>query len=255
MRRSQEQEGDLLSTPPRAEAALPPSSNLLLAALSDADYRRLEPHLEPVRLPVGKILREPGEPITHVEFPTEGIVSLVVALEDEMPMEIAIIGNEGMVGASLLLGGLGAPGPLRRSVVQVPGHAYRMRADILVEEFERGGKLCHWLLRFTQALITQVAQIAVCSRHHELEAQVCRWLLQRLDRLASSELYVTHREIAALLGVRREGVTQAACDLQEAGLIRYGRGHVEVLDRAGIEQRACECVKVIQREYARLLGV
>jgi CRP-like cAMP-binding protein len=255
VRHSRGPKGDLLTTSPHVDASLPPSSNLLLAALTDADFGRLEPHLEPFSLRAGKILREPGEPITHVLFPTEGIVSLVVELEDEMPMEIAIVGNEGMVGASLLLVGLGAQGPLRRAVVQVPGHAYRMRADILFEEFERGGKLCHWLLRFTQALITQVAQIAVCSRHHELEAQVCRWLLQRLDRLASGELYVTHREIAALLGVRREGVTQAACDLQEAGLIRYSRGHVEVLDRAGVEQRACECVKVIQREYARLLGV
>lgn len=255
MRHSRDHDGELLSSPPHVEASPPPSSNLLLAALPDVDYLRLESHLEPFALTGGQILSEPGEPITHVFFPTAGIVSVVVELENETSLEIAIIGNEGMVGTSLLLGGLGAPGPHRRSVVQVPGQAYRMRADILFAEFERGGKLCHWLLRFTQALITQVAQIAVCSRHHHLEAQVCRWLLQRLDRLASGELYVTHKDIAALLGVRREGVTQAASDLQEAGLIRYSRGHVEVLDRAGIGQRACECVKVIQKEYARLLGV
>jgi CRP-like cAMP-binding protein len=234
---------------------LPPTSNLLLAALPDSDYHRLEPHLEPVVLAGGEILGEPGSPITHVFFPTEGIVSMVVDLENELPMEVAIIGNEGMVGTSLLLAGLGAPTSFRRSVVQVPGHAYRMRADILFAEFDRGGKLSHWLLRFTQALITQVAQIAVCARHHELQAQVCRWILQRLDRLATSEIYVTHKEIAALLGVRREGVTEATCHLQEAGLIRYSRGPVEVLDRPGIEQRACECVNVIQKEYARLLGV
>jgi CRP-like cAMP-binding protein len=227
----------------------------LLAALSDPDYRRLEPHLEPFALSSGQVLCESGDPITHVFFPTEGIVSVVVDLEKQTPMEIAIIGNEGMVGASLLLGGLGAPGPLRRSVVQVPGHAYRMRADILFAEFERGGTLSHWLLRFTQALITHVAQIAVCSRHHDVEPQVCRWLLQRIDRLARGELYVTQKEIAALLGVRREAVTQAACNLQEARLIRYARGCVEVLDRVGIEGRACECVHVIQKEYARLLGV
>jgi CRP-like cAMP-binding protein len=170
-------------------------------------------------------------------------------------VEIAIIGNEGMTGTSLLLEGLGAPGPLRRSVVQIAGHAYRMRADHLMREFERGGKLRHWLLRYTQALITQIAQIAVCNRHHELEAQMCRWLLQRLDRLTSSELYATHKEIASLLGVRREGVSEAASNLQEAGLIRYSRGHVEVLDRAGVERRGCECLSVIQKEYARLLGV
>jgi CRP-like cAMP-binding protein len=218
------------------------------------DYLRLEPHLEPFGLYCGIVLAESGAPITHVYFPTEGIVSVLVELENETPMEIAFIGNEGMVGTSLLLGGLGAPAPLRRSVVQVPGQAYRMRAEILFAEFARGGKLCHWLLRFTQALITQVAQIAACARHHELEAQVCCWLLHRLDRLASDDLHVTHKEIASLLGVRREGVTQVACNLQEAGLIRYARGYLEVLDRVGIERRACECVNVIQKEYARLLG-
>jgi CRP-like cAMP-binding protein len=254
VRHSRKHDGKILSTRSHAEVSLPPSNNLLLAALPDVDYVRLEPHLDPVRLSCGMILAEPGAPVTHVYFPTEGIVSILVELEHETPMEIAIIGNEGMVGTALLLGGLEAQHPLHRSVVQVPGQAYRMRADILFAEFKRGDKLRHWLLCFTQALIAQVAQIAGCSRHHEVEAQVCRWLLQRLDRLASGQLYVTHKEIAALLGVRREGVTQAACDLQEAGLIRYARGHVQVIDRAGLERRACECVKAIKEEYSRILG-
>ena len=201
------------------------------------------------------VIYEPGEQISHVFFPTEGIVSMLANLEDGTSMEIAIIGNEGMTGVSMLLEGTGSPGPMRRSVMQLGGHGYRLRADFLMSEFERGGKLRHWLLRFTQALITQIAQIAVCNRHHELEAQMCRWLLQRLDRLASNELYATQKEIASLMGVRREGVTEAAGRLQDAGLIRYTRGHVVVLDRAGLERRGCECLSVIQKEYARLLGV
>lgn len=227
----------------------------MLAALPDADYRRLEPHLECVPLPAGRIISETGDAVNEVLFPTEGIVSVIVTLEDGTSVEIATIGNEGMIGTTLLLEGLGAPGPNRQSVVQLPGHAYRLQAEFLMTEFERGGKLRLWLLRYTQALITQIAQIAVCSRHHQLEAQLCRWLLQRLDRLVSAEIHVTHKEIASMLGVRREGVTEAACRLQEAGLIRYSRGHVMVLDRAGVEQRACECLGVIQKEYARLLGV
>jgi CRP-like cAMP-binding protein len=223
--------------------------------LPDPDYFRLEPHLEFVSLTPGKVVYEPGGEAPYVYFPTEGIVSVLATLEDRTSVEIAIIGNEGIVGTSLLLEGIAAHAPLRSSVVQVAGHAYRLRGDFLMEEFERGGELRHWLLRYTQALITQIAQIAVCIRHHDLEAQVCRWLLQRLDRLKSVELYVTHKEIASLLGVRREGVTEAACHLQDAGLIRYSRGHVTVLDRAGIEQRACECLGVIQKEYDRLLDV
>jgi CRP-like cAMP-binding protein len=228
--------------------------NRLLAALPDTDYRRLEPHLEGVELPAGKVISELGEQITHVFFPTNGIVSTLAILGAERPVEVAITGNEGMIGISTLLEGPGSPSLMRRSVVQVAGHAYRLRADLLMNEFERGGKLRHGLLRYTQALITQIAQIAVCNRHHALEAQVCRWLLQRLDRLAGNELQVTHKEIANLLGVRREGVTEVACQLQDAGLIRYSRGHVVVLERSGIEQRVCECFGVIQKEYARLLG-
>lgn len=227
----------------------------MLAALPDADYLRLEPHLECVELPLGKAIANPGDPVTHVYFPTEGIVSVIVDLLDDTSVEIAVVGNEGMTGSSVLLEGLGEPGPPRRTVVQVAGHAYRLRADFLMNEFERGGKLRHWLLRYTQAFITQIAQIAVCNRHHELETQLCRWLLQRLERLASTEIYATHKEIASLLGVRREGVTEAATKLQDAGLIRYSRGHVVVLDRGRLEQRGCECLNVIQKEYARLLEV
>jgi CRP-like cAMP-binding protein len=221
--------------------------------LPDPVYLRLESHLESVALTPGKVVYEPGEDAPYVFFPTEGIVSVLAALEDRTSVEVAIIGNEGFVGTSLLLEGADAPAPLHSSVVHVAGHAYRLRTDILMEEFGRGGELRHWLLRYTQALITQVAQIAVCIRHHGLEAQVCRWLLQRLDRLRSIELYVTHKEIASRLGVRREGVTEAACHLQDAGLIRYSRGHITVLDRGGIEQRTCECLGIIQREYRRLL--
>jgi CRP-like cAMP-binding protein len=227
----------------------------LLAALPDVEYLRLEPHFEHVALSSGECLVEPDVPITHVFFPTEGIVSVIAELSGDTSIEIAIIGNEGMINTTLLLEGLRASSPMRRSVVQIAGHAYRVRAEILLAEFERGGRLRHWLLRFTQALITQIAQIAVCSRHHAVEAQLSRWLMQRLDRLKSDEIYVTHKEIATLLGVRREGVTEAACDLQDAGLIRYSRGHVELLDRAGLRKKSCECLGVIQKEYARLLGV
>ena len=227
----------------------------MLAALPDADYRRLETHLEWVELARGQTVFNPGEPVTHVFFPTEGIVSVISGLDDEASVEIAIIGNEGLIGTSVLLEGLGAPAPLRRSVVQVAGRAYRLRAEVLLQEFERGGKLQHWLLRYTQALITQIAQIAVCSGQHELQPKMCRWMLQRLDRLASDELHATHKEMANLLGVRREGVTDIARQLQETGLIRYSRGHISVLDRVGLEQRACECFAVMQKEYARLLGV
>ncbi len=235
--------------------ALPPTRNLLLAALPDEDFRRLAPHLEPVALTRGAVLAELGGRRTHAFFPTEGIVSELVNMADGTSLEIAVVGNEGMVGVSMLLEGTGAPGPSRRSVVDVPGHAYRIRADFLMEEFERGGKLQHLLLLYTQALITQVAQIAACMRWHEQEAQLCRWLLQRLDRLAGTELQVTQREIADLLGVRREGVNEAASGLQAAGLIRCTRGAIEVLDREKLAKRGCECRDVIQKEYARLLGV
>jgi CRP-like cAMP-binding protein len=233
-----------------------PSGNRLLAALPQAEYSRLAPHLTPVDLPRGKILCDRGERLTHAFFPTEGIVSVLVDdLADGTPMEIASIGKEGMISVSIVLEGLDAPVALRRSVVQMAGHAYRIPAAILLAEFERAGQLQNWLLRFTQALITQVAQIAVCNQCHELEAQVCRWLLQRIDRQPNVEIPVTQQEVADMLGVRREGVTGAASRLQEANLIRYARGHLVVLDPAGLAKRGCECRDVIQKEYARLLGV
>jgi CRP-like cAMP-binding protein len=234
--------------------ALPATSNLLLGALSDPDYRRIEPHLEFVTLTPGQVIFEPGEGLTHFFFPAEGIVSVRAGGKDQSSMEIAIIGNEGIVGSSLLIEDVAAPAP-QRSIVQVGGHAYRLRAELLMEELARGGELRRWLLRYRQALITQIAQIAVCGRRHPLEARLCRWLLQRVDRLARIELYVTQDEMAALLGVSRECVVEAMSHLQGAGLIRHGRSHVTVLDRAGLKLRACECLAVIQKEYGQLLCV
>ena len=235
-----------------AETTLRPTSNGLLAALPEADYRRLEPHLEPMPLPFGDAISEPGARITHVFFPTEGVVSLVNELEDGNSAEIAVTGNEGLVEISLLLGG--ATAPPRRAVVQSAGHAYRLQADFLMKEFERDGELRHLLLRYTQALITQVAQTAACNRHHTVAEQLCRSLLMRLDRSPGGELHITHEVLASALGVRREGVTEVARHLQSDGLIQYRRGHITVLDRPGLEQRACECYAVIKNEYARLLA-
>jgi CRP-like cAMP-binding protein len=228
----------------------PPSKNLLLAALPGEDYRRLEPHLEPIALPLGRAIYESGDRLAHVYFPTEGIVSLLYVMENGASAEIAVTGNEGLVGISLFMGGDSTPS---RAIVQSAGHAYRLRADMLKREFDRGGPLQHLLLRFTQALITQMAQTAVCNRHHTVEQQLCRWLLLSLDRLASNELHMTQELIANMLGVRREGVTESAGRLQEAGLIRYHRGQIAVLDRPRLEQRVCECYAVVKRECDRLL--
>jgi CRP-like cAMP-binding protein len=235
-----------------AATTLQPTSNFLLAALPEMDYRKLQPKLEPVPLLLGEAISDPGERMTHVFFPTEGIVSLVNVLEDGSSGEIAVTGNEGLVGISLFLGG--ATAPPRRAVVQSPGHAYRLQADFLMKEFERAGELQHLLLRYTQALITQVAQTAACNRHHSLAEQLCRCLLMRLDRLPGNELHMTQELIANALGVRREGVTEVASYLQKAGLIQYSRGRITVLDRPGLEQRGCECYAVIKNEYARLLA-
>ena len=231
-----------------------PTGNQLLAALSRAEFSRLVPHLIPADLARGAILYEKGERPTHAYFPTDGIVSVTVDISDGPPTEIAVIGSEGMIGVSILLEDRDGPVLTRRSAVQVEGHAYRIRADILRQEFARAGELQRWLLRFTQALLTQVAQTAVCNRCHDLEAQLCRWLLQRADRLASAEIPVTQQEIADLLGVRREGVAGAAGRLQDAGLIRYARGHLAILDKLGLAKKGCECRDVIRKEYARLLG-
>jgi CRP-like cAMP-binding protein len=232
-------------------AAHSAAKNRLLAALSTADLERLLPHLELLELPLGLTLYESGGRMTHVYFPTEGIVSLLYVMENGASAEIAVTGNEGMVGVSLFMGGESTPSS---ALVQSAGQAYRLDAETLKREFERGGELQHLLLRFTQALITQMAQTAVCNRHHSVEQQLCRWLLLSLDRLPSNELRMTQELIANMLGVRREGVTESAQRLQDAGLIRYQRGHITVLDRPRLEQRVCECYAVVKRETDRLLA-
>jgi CRP-like cAMP-binding protein len=228
----------------------PATDNALLAELSPMDYQRLLPHLEHVALPLGWSVYEAGGKMDHVFFLTEGIVSLLYVMENGASAEIAITGNEGLVGISLFMGGESTPS---RAVVQSAGQAYKLPAKLLKQEFERGGELQHLLLRYTQALITQMAQTAVCNRHHTVEQQLCRWLLLSLDRLPSNELRMTQELIANMLGVRREGVTEAAGHLQNDGLIEYQRGHITVLDRPKLEQRVCECYAVVKRESDRLL--
>ena len=223
--------------------------NHLLAALPDAEWRRWLPHLEFVELPLGQVLYESGDTLSHVYLPVSAIVSLLYIMEDGASAEIAVVGNEGLVGISLFMGGESTPS---RAVVQSAGSGYRMKAGILKEEFKRAPVL-HLLLRYTQALITQMAQTAVCNRHHTLDQQLCRWLLLSMDRLSGDELIMTQELIANMLGVRREGVTEGAGKLQKAKLISYARGHITVLDRAGLEQRSCECYAVVKKEYDRLL--
>jgi CRP-like cAMP-binding protein len=199
---------------------------------------------------LGDVLYESGANLRNVYFPTTAIVSLLYMLADGASAEIAVVGNEGMIGVSLFMGG---ETTTNRAVVQSAGHAYRLPSQLLKDEFTRAGPLQHLLLRFTQALITQMAQTAVCNRHHSVDQQLCRWLLLSLDRLASNDLVMTQELIANMLGVRREGVTEAAGNLQQAGLIRYSRGHITVLDRAGLEARSCECYAVVKTETDRLL--
>jgi CRP-like cAMP-binding protein len=224
--------------------------NQLLASLPDAEWERWSPRLEPVDLPLGKVLYESGRKQGHVYFPLDAIVSLLYVMEDGASAEIAVVGNEGVVGVSLFMGGQSTPS---RAVVQSAGRGVRLAADHVMSEFERSGPVLHLLLRYTQALITQMAQTAVCNRHHSLDQQLCRWLLLSLDRLAGNELVMTQELIASMLGVRREGVTEAAGHLQQAGLIAYHRGHIRVLDRARLEKRCCECYAVVKAEYDRLL--
>jgi len=226
------------------------SANQLLACLPPAEWQRISPLLEPVDLPLGHVLYESGSAIGYVYFPINAIVSLLYVLEDGASAEIAVVGREGVVGIALFMGGDTTPS---RAVVQSAGKGYRMRAADIKEEFNRSGPVLHVLLRYTQALITQTAQTAVCNRHHSLDQQLCRWLLLSLDRLDSSELVMTQELIANMLGVRREGVTEAALKLQKQGLIKYARGHISVLDRPGLEERACECYAVVKKEYDRLL--
>ena len=227
-----------------------PKQNHLLAALPVEDYARLLPDLDLVPMPLGEALYESGGRLQHVYFPTTSIVSLLYVMEDGASAEIAVVGNEGILGVSLFMGGETTPS---RAVVQSEGHGYRLKAQLLKNEFNRAGPALHLLLRYTQALITQMAQTAVCNRYHSVEQQLCRWLLLSLDRLNSNELNMTQELIANMLGVRREGVTEAAGKLQRAGLIRYGRGRITIVDRTRLEQAVCECYGVVKREFDRLL--
>jgi CRP-like cAMP-binding protein len=224
--------------------------NHLLAALSAADFERVKPGLRLVPLDLGQVLYESGSRQRAVYFPTTSIVSLLYMMEDGASAEIAVVGNEGIIGVSLFMGG---ETTTNRAVVQSAGHAYRLPGKVLKEEFTRAGAMQHLLLRYTQALLTQMAQTAVCNRHHSLDQQLCRWLLLSLDRLDGNELVMTKELIANMLGVRREGVTEAAGNLQRAGLIKYNRGHIIVHDRAGLETRTCECYAVVKEEFDRLL--
>lgn len=227
-----------------------PRDNWLLAALADPEWDRWIACLEPLDMPLGKVLYEPGGKLSHVYFPTTAIVSLLYVMENGASAEIAVVGNEGLVGISLFMGGESTSS---RAVVQAAGKGFRLNAALLMQEFNRGGPVLHLLLRYTQALITQMAQTSVCYRHHALDQQLCRWLLLTLDRLHSSELVMTQELLATILGVRRASVTQAAGRLQQDGLIRYERGRITVLDRTAVERRTCECYAVVKKEYDRLL--
>ena len=224
--------------------------NHLLSVLPEDEWARLGPHLVQVDMPLGQVVYESGDRLEHVYFPITTIISLLYVMEDGASAEIAIVGNEGLVGIALFMGGETTPS---RAVVQSAGTAYRLSAHLLKEEFHRAGPMQRLLLRYTQALITQMAQTAVCNRHHSIDQQLCRWLLLSMDRLPSNKLRMTQELIANMLGVRRPGVTEAAMKLQDAGLIRYSYGNIEVLDRLGLEKRVCECYAVVKHEFDRLL--
>jgi len=227
-----------------------PRHNHLLDALPINDFERIEPHLELIPMKLGDVLYEPGAKLKYVYFPTTSIVSLLYVMKDGASAEIAIVGNEGILGISLFMGGETTPS---RAVVQSAGFGFRLKSQLLKNEFGRFGATLHLLLRYTQALITQMSHTAVCNRHHSVDQQLCRWLLLSLDRLPTNELSMTQELIANMLGVRREGVTEAAGKLQDAGLIRYRRGTITVLDRPGLEARSCECYQVVKTEFDRLL--
>ena len=224
--------------------------NYLFHSIPAAEWERLLPFIEPIELPLGKVLYEPGMKMGRVCFPSTAIVSLLYALENGSSAEIAIVGNEGVVGISIFMGGQSTSS---RAVVQSAGLGYMIKSNLILDEFNKSGPVMHLLLRYTQALITQMSQTAVCNRHHTLDQQLCRWLLLSLDRLSGNDLVMTQELIANMLGVRREGVTEAALKIQKAGLIRYARGHITVLDRLGLERRTCECYQVVKSEYDRLL--
>ena len=232
------------------KASTDPQANRLLAALPASDLQRWSTQLEPVDLRLGQVIHEPGVVQEHAYFPTCAVVSLLYVMQGGASAEIAVVGRDGVVGVSLFMGGESTPS---RAVVLCAGQGFRLSAQVIKEEFNRGGAAMHLLLRYTQTLIAQMSQIAVCNRHHTLDQQLCRWLLQTLDRLRGSELVMTQELIASMLGVRREGVTESALKLQAAGLIRYARGHISVLNRIGLEKRSCECYGVVKKEIERLL--
>jgi CRP-like cAMP-binding protein len=228
-----------------------PNQNHLLAALPTAEFERLVAHLELVTMPLGEILYEPGGQLHHAYFPTTAIVSLHYVMESGASAETAGVGNEGVVGISLFMGGDTTPSS---AVVQTAGHAYRLDSHLLKQEFNRSGVMQKLLLRYTQALITQMTQTAACNRHHSVQQQLCRWLLLTLDRVSSRELIMTQELVASMLGVRREGITEAAGNLQRGGFISYRRGHITVLDRSGLEASVCECYAMVKKELGRLLS-
>jgi CRP-like cAMP-binding protein len=235
---------------PGMSSSQEPQRNQLLAALPPAERERLYPHLQFVEMPLGKVLYESGDALTHVYFPTDSIVSLLYVMEDGASAEISVVGNEGLIGVALFMGGETTPS---RAIVQSAGYAYRLIGKQLKEEFHRNGEMQLLLLRYTQALITQMAQTAVCNRHHSVDQQLCRWLLLCFDRLSSNQLIMTQELIANMLGVRREGVTDAAGKLQKLGVIRYARGQITLLDRPKLERLCCECYAVVKKETDRLL--
>lgn len=238
------------STPSIEAGAVAPEQNHLLAALGKDTGGRILPYLELVDMPLGKALYEPGDKMTHVYFPTDCIVSLLYVMEDGSSAEISVVGNEGLVGISLFMGGESTPS---RAIVQSAGSAYRLQSRRLKDEFNRHGELLVLMLRYTQALITQMAQTAVCNRHHNVDQQLCRWLLLSLDRLPDNRLTMKQELIANMLGVRREGVTEAAGKLQKLGVIAYSRGKITVLDRPRLEELSCECYAVVKEETDRLM--
>ena len=227
-----------------------PHQNHLLAALPTVEFERIAPDLEWVAMPLGEVLYESGGQLQHVYFPTSAIVSLHYVTESGASAETAGVGNEGVLGVSLFMGGNTTPS---RATVQTGGGGYRLKARLMMEEFNRAGPMMRLMLRYTQALMTQMSQTGVCNRHHSVEQQLCRWLLSTLDRVPSNELTITQELIATMIGVRREGITEAAGNLQQGGYIRYRRGHITVVNRAGLESHACECYAVVKKEYDRLL--
>jgi CRP-like cAMP-binding protein len=237
-------------TTPTATARDDLLKNHLLAGLTPSALKRLKRKLEPVEIALGEVIYESSRPVPHVYFPTNSIVSLLYVLENGSSAEIAVVGNEGVVGVSIFMGGETTPS---RAVVQSAGRAWRLPSAVMMAEFRRAGPMQHLMLRYTQALITQMAQTAVCNRHHTVDQQLCRWLLLSLDRLDSPHITMTQDLIANMLGVRREGVTEAAGKLQKAGVISYRRGHIQVLDRPKLESMSCECYAVVRRETDRLL--